>query len=130
MKKVILGIENIDNYANIFEGKRVGLITNPTGITSDFVSSIDVSSSDKNQVGLITIKGFELPILKLDEDRYSVEYELPDNICAPIELNEPIGKVKVLYDDTIIYSDNLYSIEKMDNTDIKYQIDKIIQKWF
>ena len=96
----------------------------------NFVSSIDVSSSDKNQVGLITIKGFELPILKLDEDRYSVEYELPDNICAPIELNEPIGKVKVLYDDTIIYSDNLYSIEKMDNTDIKYQIDKIIQKWF
>ena len=38
MSKVILGIENIDNYKELFEGKRVGLITNPTGITSDFVS--------------------------------------------------------------------------------------------
>ena len=42
MNKVILGIENIDNYKELFENKRVGLITNPTGITSDFESSIDV----------------------------------------------------------------------------------------
>lgn len=54
MKKVILGIENIDNYANIFEGKRVGLITNPTGITSDFVSSIDVLRKKTNLVALFS----------------------------------------------------------------------------
>jgi len=41
MSKVILGIENIDKYEKLFKGKRVGLITNPTGIDSNFKSSID-----------------------------------------------------------------------------------------
>lgn len=52
--KVILGIENIDNYLDIFNGKRVGLITNPTGITSDFVSSIDVLRNKTNLVALFS----------------------------------------------------------------------------
>ncbi len=52
--KVILGIENIDNYLEIFAGKRVGLITNPTGITSDFQSSIDVLSKKTNLVALFS----------------------------------------------------------------------------
>ena len=34
------------------------------------------------------------------------------------------------YNDDIIYEDSLYSIEQRDNTDLKYQIDNIIQKWF
>ena len=37
-----LGIDNIKKYLNVFEGKRVGLITNPTGLNSDYVSTIDV----------------------------------------------------------------------------------------
>jgi uncharacterized protein YbbC (DUF1343 family) len=53
-KKVILGIENIDNYQELFANKRVGLITNPTGITSDFVSSIDVLRNKTNLVGLFS----------------------------------------------------------------------------
>ena len=50
MSKVILGIENIDNYKELFEGKRVGLITNPTGITSNFESSIDVLRKKTNLI--------------------------------------------------------------------------------
>ncbi|WP_243281518.1 exo-beta-N-acetylmuramidase NamZ domain-containing protein, partial [Clostridium sp. D53t1_180928_C8] len=40
--KVKLGIDNIDNYLDIFKDKKVGLITNPSGMDSDFTSSIDV----------------------------------------------------------------------------------------
>lgn len=54
MSKVILGIENIDNYKEIFEGKRVGLITNPTGIDSNFKSSIDILREKTNLVALFS----------------------------------------------------------------------------
>lgn len=47
-----LGIDNIDKYMNIFEGKRVGLITNPTGITSDYVSTIDFLNKKVKLVSL------------------------------------------------------------------------------
>ncbi|HBM15022.1 MAG TPA: DUF1343 domain-containing protein [Lentisphaeria bacterium] len=40
--KVKLGIDNIDSYLKVFEGKRVGLITNQTGLNSEFVPTIDI----------------------------------------------------------------------------------------
>ncbi len=54
MSKTILGIERIDEFKEIFENKRVGLITNPTGITSNFKSSIDVLREKTNLVGLFS----------------------------------------------------------------------------
>ncbi len=50
--KVRLGIDNIDDHLNIFEGKRVGLITNPTGLNSDYKSTIDVLFEKVNLVSL------------------------------------------------------------------------------
>lgn len=39
---VKLGIDLIDQNLDIFEGKRVGLITNPTGVNSEYKTTIDV----------------------------------------------------------------------------------------
>lgn len=42
-----LGIERLaDEYTNLVEGKRIGLITNPTGVTSSLQSTIDVLYTD------------------------------------------------------------------------------------
>lgn len=54
MNKVVLGIERIDEFKSVFEGKRIGLITNPTGIASDFTSSIDVLRNKTNLVALFS----------------------------------------------------------------------------
>lgn len=40
--EVSLGIDNIDQHLEFFGDKKVGLITNPTGINSDYRSTIDV----------------------------------------------------------------------------------------
>lgn len=37
-----VGIERIDEFLDIFKDKKVGLITNPTGITKEFKTTIDV----------------------------------------------------------------------------------------
>ena len=39
---VRLGIDNIDDYLELFKGKRVGLVTNQSGIDSELKSTIDV----------------------------------------------------------------------------------------
>ena len=51
-KQVKLAIDLIDNHLEIFENKRVGLITNPTGINSEYKSSIDVLYEKVNLVCL------------------------------------------------------------------------------
>ncbi len=50
--KVYLGIDRIDEYLDIFEGKRVGLITNATGLNSEYKSTIDVLFEKVNLVAL------------------------------------------------------------------------------
>ena len=50
--KVRLGIDNIDDYADVFKGKRVGLITNQTGIASDFRTTVDILREKTNLVAL------------------------------------------------------------------------------
>lgn len=49
---VLLGIDRIDEFLNIFEGKRVGLITNQTGINSKYQSTIDILFEKVNLVAL------------------------------------------------------------------------------
>lgn len=51
-RKVFLGIDLIDENLSVFENKRVGLITNPTGINSDYKSTIDVLFEKINLVSL------------------------------------------------------------------------------
>lgn len=42
MKTVKNGIDRIDEYIHLFENKRIGLITNPTGINKNGVSTVDI----------------------------------------------------------------------------------------
>ena len=50
----LLGIERIDEYAHLFSGKRVGLITNATGIDKAGRSSIDILYEKVNLVALFS----------------------------------------------------------------------------
>lgn len=51
-EKVKLGIDNIDSHLSYFAGKRVGLITNATGMNSHFESTIDILNTKTNLVAL------------------------------------------------------------------------------
>ena len=53
-KKTILGIERIDEFQSVFAKKRIGLITNPTGIASNFKSSIEILNEKTNLVALFS----------------------------------------------------------------------------
>lgn len=52
MANIKLGIDRIDAHLDIFKGKRVGLITNPTGVDSQLRSTIDLLAEKTNLVAL------------------------------------------------------------------------------
>lgn len=47
-----LGIENLEKFKDIFKDKRVGLITNHTGVNKDLKSTIDILNEQVNLVAL------------------------------------------------------------------------------
>lgn len=96
----------------------------------NYVTNISIDSSKKNELGVITVEGYSLPILKSQESDYEVRYDLPEKLIAPIELNQVVGSVEVLFDGNVIYSSDLITIEGAENNDFKYLLENIIDKWF
>ena len=69
-KKTILGIERIDEFQSVFAKKRIGLITNPTGIASNFKSSIEILNEKTNLVALFSPEhGIRASIQARSEER-------------------------------------------------------------
>ncbi|MFP4978132.1 exo-beta-N-acetylmuramidase NamZ domain-containing protein [Paenibacillus sp. CN-4] len=51
---VLNGIDSISKYLHLFEGKRVGLITAPTGLTRDFRSTITILHENCNLTAMFS----------------------------------------------------------------------------
>lgn len=94
-----------------------------------YVSDVNVVNGEKSKISLVTINEYSDLILKEDHDRYSVKYDIPQSVEAPVALNSPLGKVYVCYDDGIVYQDDLYAIDETKNINIKHILDDIIQQW-
>lgn len=98
--KTILGIERVDEFKHIFENKKVGLITNPTGIDSNFKSSIDILREKTNLVGL-----------------FSPEHGVRASIQAGVKLDTYID------DETGITVYSLYGASKKPSKEVMDNID-------
>jgi len=75
-----VGLENISEYMHLFEGKRVGLITNPTGVDDHFRSTIDILSEKVNLVAL-----------------FSPEHGIRGNVQAGVELEPYVDEKTKAY---------------------------------
>ena len=95
-----------------------------------YVGNCYVKNGDKEEIGIVTLKGFGLVIRKDEINKYEVIYDIPAQVTAPIELSEEVGSVKVIYDDEIIFESPLFAIDSTDNIDLKFKLDSIIEKWF
>ncbi len=93
------GIENLKDYLHIFEGKGVGLITNPTGVDQNFKSTIDILKEQTNLKALFSpehgVRGNLQSGVKLDsyidEETGIIVYSLYGEKRAPTpEMTEDI----------------------------------------
>lgn len=118
--------EECDRLTNLaFENYMMKTFVEPYS----YVSNIFVENGDKEQVGVATIDGYKKIIKKEDEDKYRVEYNLPNTVEAPIEYDTVIGTVKVYFEEKEIYSEDLYAIDSSRNINLKYLIENIISNW-
>lgn len=74
-----LGIDRVSEYLHLFKDKRVGLITNPTGVNSDLQPTIDILYEKTNLVAL-----------------YSPEHGVRGNIQAGVKLDTYIDEATKL----------------------------------
>lgn len=78
---VMLGIDNIDENMELFDNKQVGLITNATGVDSNFESTIDVLNE---KVNLTTLFAPEHGIRGAAAAGDNVENEVDEKTGLPV----------------------------------------------
>lgn len=66
-----VGIENINEYLHLFENKKVGLITNPTGVDHNLKTTIDILNEKTNLIAL-----------------FSPEHGIRGDLQAGVQLND------------------------------------------
>lgn len=96
----------------------------------NYVGTIPVENGEKNEVKIVSIKGFKIPIKVIDEEKYEVTYNLPETLEAPIEKDAIIGEIQVHYENELVFSDSLYSLDEIKNINIRYMLNNILQNWF
>ena len=105
MKKRIVknGIDVIEKYPSLFEGKKLGLITGPTGLNKEFKSTIDILN-----------RRFDLRAL------YSPEHGIRGNLQAGAAVNTYVDEVTGI----TVYS--LYGKNRKPSSDILQDIDVLV----
>lgn len=96
----------------------------------NFVGTVNINNGSSNVTNVATIKGFSTVIKKGDRQNYIIEYDIPNLIEAPIKNGDKVGKVTVKYNGEIIFEEALISIDSVDNIDLKYMLDNILNKWY
>lgn len=83
-KKFELGVEVLlDEHKDLLEGKRVGLITNPTGVDQDMNSIVDLLHNDPD-INLTTLYGPEHGVRGSAQAGEYVEYYIDENTGLPV----------------------------------------------
>ena len=98
-----LGIDLIDKYLNLFIGKKVGLITNPTGVNSKLVSTIDILNEKTDLIAL-----------------FSPEHGVRGNIQAGVRISDYIDEKTGIN----VYS--LYGKNRSPSKEIMEKIDILV----
>ncbi len=95
------GIDRILDYQGLFKGKRIGLITNPTGVNKDLVSTIDILNEYTDLVAL-----------------FSPEHGIRGNIQAGVKLDSYIDLKTGIMVYSLYGENRSPSKEMMDKLDI------------
>ena len=94
-----------------------------------FVSDIAVDGGQSSTLRLYNKNGYSV-VAKEDEiSKYVVKYDYKEQVKAPIEKDTKLGEVKIYYDKTLIFSENLCSIESVDGIEPVDVIKEILDKW-
>lgn len=96
----------------------------------NYVGTSTVENGEKNSINIVSIKGFKMPIKIEDEEKYSVVYDIPETLQAPIYKEDEIGTVNIYFNGELIYTEKLHSMEDIKNVNLKFMLNNIIENWF
>lgn len=94
-----------------------------------FVTDVAVQDGKSSTIRLYNKVGYSVVAKKDEVEKYTVEYDYEKTVKAPVAKDTKLGEVKIYYDKTLIFTENLCSIESVDSLDAVDKLKDILDKW-
>lgn len=93
------------------------------------VDNVTVENGVNSSTRIFHKNGFSVVCKRGDEDKYTVKYDYPTIIQAPISKGQKIGEVKIFCENDLIFTDDLCSIEEVGTIKPEAKLKDILDKW-
>lgn len=94
-----------------------------------FVDDVVVEDGKTDKVRIYNKEGYNVVANETEINKYRVEYDYNKTVKAPIDKDTKLGEVKIYYDNSLIFTDNLYNIENVEGLDKIDKLKDILEKW-
>ena len=74
-------------------------------------------------------KGFSYPLTMEEQSKVSIDYDLPNQLKAPIKAESKVGTAKVYFDDKLLFETDILAMENIESDAIINKIKDIIDKF-
>ncbi len=95
----------------------------------NFICNIPTINGEKNKVRVYNPVGFSYPMTAEEQARVSVDYDLPNQISAPIVAEQKVGTARVYLDDELLFETDILAMESVDSDKIIDKIKDIVDKF-
>jgi D-alanyl-D-alanine carboxypeptidase (penicillin-binding protein 5/6) len=89
-----------------------------------YAGEIDVLDGKAEKVKLYSKNGFSYTVKK-GSGEFDIRVEIPEKLTAPVTKNAETGKIKIYYDNQLIFSDKVYTMEGVERESL---FDKIFRR--
>ena len=97
---------------------------------NDFVKEVDVQKGNKSKVSVIYENSVGKIVKKNEDSKIDTIVEMKENIIAPVEKGEILGKVKFMRGEKTIAEVNLIAEEQIKKKNLISTAGEICKKWF
>lgn len=94
-----------------------------------FVSDVTVEDGKSSTLRLYNKNGYSVVAKEEDLKNYSVVYNYNKKVKAPVEKDACLGTVEIYHNKTLLFSENLCSIEKVEEIQASDKLKNILDKW-
>ena len=94
-----------------------------------FVDDVVVEDGKTDKVRIYNKECYNVVANETEINKYRVEYDYKKTVKAPIDKDTKLGEVKIYYDNSLIFTDNLYNIENVEGLDKIDKLKDILEKW-
>ena len=95
----------------------------------NFIKNIDVIDGREETIKVYSRKSFAYPLSDEEQNMIVYEYNLPENLVAPIEKDGIVGEFKIYLNDELLFSENVYAMEEVKSINLLENIKEIIKNW-